>query len=165
MKKVLFAALLSGGLLSAGASDAQVQVGLQINIGVQPQWGPVGYTHVEYYYMPDIDCYYYVPRQQFVYMDGGQWRFAASLPARYGSYDMYRGYKVVVNEPRPYLRGDYYREQYRQYRGAYGQQVAIRDHHHVEGQDDEYDHPGRNGRGHAYGHDKHRDHDHGDDNR
>lgn len=65
---------------------------------------------MDYYYLPDIQAYYYVPQRQFIYQEGGRWVFAASLPDRCRSYDLYRGYKVVVNEPRPYLRNDVYRD-------------------------------------------------------
>jgi hypothetical protein len=155
MKKIMVLSLLMGSMVCAKNTVGQVRVSVNVNIGSQPQWGPVGYDHVDYYYMPDIDVFYYVPRQQFVYLDGGRWVFAASLPDRCRSYDIYRGYKVVVNEPEPYRHCDEYRERYGRYRDCYGQQVVIRDHHHVEGQEDAYDHPGRNGRGHAYGHHKH----------
>ncbi|HEY6902215.1 MAG TPA: hypothetical protein VI233_16275 [Puia sp.] len=148
------AALLFLSALSMSPS-AQAQVSISVNIGTQPQWGPVGYEHVDYYYMPDIDAYYYVPRHQYIYLDGGRWIFAAALPPRFASYDVYRGYKVVVNEPRPYLHPQIYRERYARYRNCYGQQVVIRDHRHVDG--DRYDHPGKRGRGHAYGHYKHHD--------
>ena len=161
MKKIaIISSLFFCGVFFVKKSEAQVHVGVNVNIGTQPQWGPVGYEHVDYYYMPDIDVYYYVPRQQYIYLDGGRWIFAASLPGRYASYDVYRGYKVVVNEPAPYRHCEVYRERYGRYKGCYGQQVIIRDHHHVEGEEDEYDHPGRHGRGHAYGHHKH---DKGDD--
>lgn len=155
MKKFILLFPFCFGMVLAKKTDAQVHVNVDVNVGAQPQWGPVGYDHVDYYYMPDIDVYYYVPRQRFIYLDGNRWIFAASLPARYRSYDVYRGYKVVINEPEPYRHGDVYRERYGRYRDCYGQQVAIRDHHHVEGEDDQYDHPGRRGRGHAYGHRKH----------
>jgi len=155
MKHIPIAFVFFSGLFFAKNAAAQVRVSVNVNIGTQPQWGPVGYDHVDYYYMPDIDAYYYVPRQQYIYLDGGRWIFAASLPARYGSYDVYRGYKVVVNEPQPYRHCEVYRERYGRYKGHYGEQVCIRDHHHVNGEDDQYDHPGRNGRGHAYGHQKH----------
>ena len=32
-------------------------------------WGPGGYDHVDYYYMPDIDAFYKVPTRQFYYFD------------------------------------------------------------------------------------------------
>jgi len=142
-------------------AGAQVQIGVNVNIGTQPQWGPTGYDHVEYYYMPDIDAYYYVPRRQFIYIDGGRWVFAASLPARCGSYDLYRGYKVVINDPQPYLRHDVYRERYGRYRNCYDRQPALRECRDRRGDDDD-DGPGHgHGRGHAYGHYKH--HDKGED--
>lgn len=159
MKGIMLFFLSVAGVVCAGNANGQVQVSVNVNIGSQPQWGPVGYDHVDYYYMPDIDVYYNVPRQQFIYSDGGRWVFAAVLPERYNSYDIYRGYKVVVNEPEPYRHCEVYRERYGRFKGNYDQQTAIRDHHHVEGQDDAYDHPGKNGRGHAYGHDKHHGHD------
>ncbi|TDW96688.1 hypothetical protein [Dinghuibacter silviterrae] len=158
MKGIFVAALLTGGFFTAHA-----QVQFSVNIGLQPSWGPVGYSHVEYYYMPDIDAYYCVPRHQYVYMDGGQWVFAPALPRRFGGYDVYRGYKVVINDPEPYRHCDEYRERYRRYRGCYGQQVVIRDHHHEEGREDEYDHHWEGDdhpHGHAWGHYKH---DRGDD--
>src|SRR5258707_1092909 len=132
MKKIMLFFFSVAGLVYANKTAGQVHVDLHVNIGSQPQWGPVGYDHVDYYYMPDIDVYYYVPQQQYIYPDGGRWVFAAALPDRYRSYDMYRGYKVVVNEPEPYRHCEVYRERYGRYKESYGQQVVIRDHHHVE---------------------------------
>jgi hypothetical protein len=152
----VFFLVIAGSLCGVNAKG-QVKVSVNVNIGSQPQWGPVGYDHVDYYYMPDIDVYYSVPRQQYIYLDGGRWVFRAALPARCRSYDIYRGYKVVVNEPEPYRHCEVYRERYGRWKGNYGQQVVIRDHHHEVGAPDAYDHPGRNGRGHAYGHQKHQD--------
>jgi hypothetical protein len=122
MKKIF---LIAAILISACSYKADAQVSVNINIGRQPLWGPVGYDYVNYYYMPDLDVYYDVPRGLFVYYDFGQWNFAASLPARYGHYDLYRSYKVVINQRDPWLRNSYYRGQYRSYRGRY--QPLIRD--------------------------------------
>lgn len=164
MRKVVLILMLFSGIFSVKIAGAQLKVNVNVNIGNQPQWGPVGYDHVDYYYMPDIDVYYYVPRRQYVYLDGGRWVFAASLPGRYGSYDLYRGYKVVVNEPAPYRRCEVYRERYKRYRGCHGQQVVLRDRPYRRDYDDRDDQDGRDddrrrhhGRGHAYGHDKHDD--------
>jgi hypothetical protein len=106
--------------------NSKAQVSVNINIGTQPVWGPVGYDYVEYYYMPDIDAYYDVPRQQYVYYDNNVWITRRSLPPRYSNYNLYNGYKVVINEPRPWKQHDRYRTQYVQYKGRGGQQ-AIRD--------------------------------------
>jgi hypothetical protein len=122
MKKLfLIFALFIGAMLY----KAEAQLHVNINIGNQPVWGPVGYDYVDYYYLPDLDVYYNVPRQQFVYFDFGRWIFAASLPSRFGRYDLFNTYKVVINERNPWLRNTYYRNQYRDYRGR--QQSIIRD--------------------------------------
>jgi hypothetical protein len=125
MKKSIIAILiLSAGYLLPQQAKAQVRVGVNINIGDQPSWRAPGYDYVEYYYLPDIECYYYVPRHQFVYLSGNNWVFSASLPARYRGYDLYKGYKVVINQPRAY-------KYYSQHRVRYGRGNSYRgnDHH------------------------------------
>jgi hypothetical protein len=122
MKKLILAGVLTVIALTA-AREAHAQVDVNINIGRQPVWGPVGYDYVEYYYLPDIDAYYYVPRRQFVYLNGGSWVFASALPSRYSGYDLYSGYKVVVNEPRAYLHYKEHKVKYAPYRGNHTQVV------------------------------------------
>jgi hypothetical protein len=108
-------------------SVSTAQVDVNVNIGAQPLWGPTGYDVVEYYYLPDVQTYYYVPSQQFVYLNNGNWIFANSLPARYRSYNLYSGYKVVINEPKPYLQFATHKVKYANYKGAKRKQVVIRD--------------------------------------
>src|SRR6186713_1720141 len=124
MKKFFLVLLVATGSIISKPATAQVSV--NINIGSQPVWGPVGYDYVEYYYMPDIDVYYYVPRHQYVYLSGSNWVFSLSLPVRYRYYDVYSGYKVVINEPRPYLHANVFRERYARYKGRKNSQVIIR---------------------------------------
>lgn len=113
MKKTLFgAALLTVAIISAPPAEAQVRVGVNINIGEQPRWRAPGYDYVEYYYLPDIETYYYVPQRQFIYLSNGRWVFSASLPYRYRDYDLYSGYKVVINRPYAYRYHDHYRVKY-----------------------------------------------------
>lgn len=126
MKRIAIALLLVTGLTSS-SQLANAQVSVSVNIGTQPQWGPVGYDRAEYYYLPDVEAYYYVPRRQFIYLDAGRWMFAANLPGRYRNYDLYGGYKVVINSPRPYEQFSYHRDQYSRYRDYNGRQVCIRD--------------------------------------
>lgn len=104
-------------------ADAQV---VQVNLVSQPIWGPVGYDYVEYYYLPDIETYYYVPRRQFVYFNNGQWIFVSALPARYRAYNLYSGYKVVINGPRPYLLFTTHKVKYAKFKGNNGKQIIIR---------------------------------------
>lgn len=103
--------------------EAQVRVNVNINIGSQPNWGPTGYDYVDYYYLPDIETYYYVPTRQFIYLSGGNWVFATSLPARYRSYNLYTGYKVVVNQPKAYLYYPSHKVKYAKYKGRHSEVV------------------------------------------
>ncbi|MBC7949638.1 MAG: hypothetical protein H7Y42_17255 [Chitinophagaceae bacterium] len=119
MKKWTVAALL---LLGVAGADAQVRVGVNVNIGSQPDWGPVGYERADYYYLPDIESYYYVPTGQFIYLSNGRWTFAAHLPSRYSRYDLYSGYKVVINRPYAYRYYNDDRIRYSNYRIYNGKQ-------------------------------------------
>lgn len=158
MKKILLAIAVLGLLQIAIPSKAQVRV--QVNFGMQPEWGPSGYEYANYYYLPDIDVYYNVPRRQFVYQTRGRWEFASSLPYQYRGYDLYSSYKVVINDDAPYMRCDYYRGQYGRYRGYYGRQRIIRDAprpRYRYDRDDRYDRYEHHDNGR---HNGHRDRDH-----
>lgn len=134
MKKLLFLSVI--GLVGFLPIRSSAQVHVSINIGSQPAWGPVGYDYVDYYYLPEIESYYYVPTRQFIYLNNGSWVFSLNLPLRYRHYDLYSGYKVVMNSPHPYYHFKQHRHQYRRYRGYHGRQVYIgRDHHHVNRHD------------------------------
>jgi hypothetical protein len=123
MKKTIMIGMLFLSLIIV--KDASSQIRVNVNINTQPAWGPVGYDYVEYYYLPDIEAYYYVPRHQFVYLSGGRWIFSTNLPPRYRSYDLDRGYKVVVNEPRAYRNFHADRVRFAGYRNNHSQ-VIIR---------------------------------------
>jgi hypothetical protein len=125
MKKTIFIiAFLIGSVMSQNVT-AQNRAGVTINIGAQPIWGPVGYDYVEYYYLPDVDAYYYVPNHQYIYMQRGSWVFSRNLPPMYRNFDLYSGYKVVINEPKPYHNHGKHKEKYHGYKGNHSQQ-AIR---------------------------------------
>ena len=141
MKKILLAVTVC--IFMATAQNATAQLRININIGSQPAWGPAGYDYVEYYYLPEPDIYYYVPSSQFVYLSNGRWIFANSLPARYRSYNLYNTYKVVVNEPRPYLRHSVYQSRFARYKGWSGRQTL----NHSNGKYKSFRNNG-NGRGH-----------------
>jgi hypothetical protein len=117
MKKLMLCAALVVSAVAFNAASAQVRVNVNVNIGSQPRWGPVGYDYVEYYYLPDIEAYYYVPSHQFIYLSGSHWIHSHSLPPRYRNYNLYTGYKVVVNEPRAYNNFARHRVSYAGYRG------------------------------------------------
>lgn len=125
MKKIF---LLSGFFIGSFCfiKPASAQVHLNINIGVQPAWGPVGYDYAEYYYLPDIEAYYSVSDEQFVYFDDGRWITSAYLPQRCENYDLYSGYKVVINERNPWNHFYDHRSRYAPFRYRHDQ-VVIRD--------------------------------------
>ena len=124
MKKIFLILFLVAGCIIYKPAAAQVSI--NINIGSQPVGGPVGYDYVEYYYLPDIEVYYYIPARQFVYLSNGKWIFAASLPYQHRSYNLYTGYKVIINEPQPYLHFHTHQVVYAKYRGNYNRQIIIK---------------------------------------
>ncbi len=128
MKKSIVLAAFLFGLFAIEKTEAQVRVNMKLNIGSQPVWGPTGYDHVEYYYLPDIDAYYYVPRQQYVYLSRGRWVFASKLPRQCNNYDINTGYKVVINERNPYRNAAMYREKYGSYKGRHDQETIRNSH-------------------------------------
>lgn len=93
MKAVILVIIVTVMLLS---SSMQAQV--TITIGSPPLWGPVGYTEVHYYYLPDVEAYYDVQSSMFIYYNRGVWVHRAHLPYQYRNYDLYGGYKVVMSD-------------------------------------------------------------------
>lgn len=107
--------------------STKAQVNVSINIGNQPAWGPTGYDHVDYYYLPDIDCYYDVPNKVYVYPNGNSWVRSRNLPSKYKNFDFYNSHKVVINGvDKPYQHGDKYRQEYGGFKGKHDQ-TPIRD--------------------------------------
>ena len=159
MKKMIICAGIFLSALAFNDAKSQVRVHVNFNIGSQPVWGPAGYDYAEYYYLPEIETYYYVPRHQFIYLSGGRWVFSTALPSRYRGYDLNRGYKVVINEPRPYRHFYRDREQYGRYRGNHSQMI-IRDsddpkYYVVRGHPKYHDRGRDHDRGRGRGHDRH----------
>ena len=124
MKKIILTAVILLSCLSVKIASAQIS--LSINIGSQPEWGPTGYDHADYYYLPDVDSYYDINAHQYVYLNNNVWVHGAALPARFGNYDVYHSYKVVVNQPTPWVHNDVIRKKYISYRGRRDQTI-IRD--------------------------------------
>lgn len=119
MKKIKLILFVMGLLV---ASSLQAQVSVNINLGSPPQWGPVGYSGVNYYYLPDVEAYYDVPNSRFIYLDGSRWIHRAYLPVRFRNYDLYSGYKVVMSDYRgnsPYIHFKEHKSKYA--RGYHGE--------------------------------------------
>ncbi|WP_129020923.1 hypothetical protein [Edaphocola flava] len=123
MKKVMMILAIAFSLI--GTTTTQAQAKLQVNIGNQPGWGPTGYDHVDFYYLPELNCYYDVIRGQFIVLTNNAWIYSNTVPSRYRGIDLYRTYKVVVNNPRPYQYNASHIRQYARYKTDHTQ-VVIR---------------------------------------
>ncbi len=156
MKKMILVSVL----MLYSMLDTYAQVRVNVNIGTQPLWGPVGYDYVEYYYIPDCDAYYDVPNGLYIYFDNGVWVHRRYLPPVYRNVDIYRVHKVVINERNPWMHHSVYHDRYARYRGAHDQ-VIIRD-----SRDSRYwQNPGHpryhEWKGGGHGNERHEDHGHG----
>ncbi len=116
------------GLLFLFVSTAKAQV--TVVAGTPPPWGPMEYTEVRYYYLPDVEAYYDVQTSMFIYYGGGVWVRRQYLPSRYRYYDLYSGYKIVINDYRgssPYVYYRQHRTKYAKgYRGAPQKTIGVR---------------------------------------
>ena len=101
-------------LILVFAASTQAQISVRVHIGTPPAWGPAGYSSVRYYYLPDVEAYYDVQNSMFIYMSGNTWVHRAYLPTRYKNYDLYGGYKVVMN-----YHGNAPYSNFREYRSKY----------------------------------------------
>lgn len=124
MKKYFYLSLVFIGLGFTQSSNAQISV--NVNIGSQPSWGPVGYDYARYYYLPEMDVYYDVNNRRYTYYHGNRWVTNSRLPGRYGHFDIYRTYKVVINESSPWHHHSHHRSNYKRHAHNHSQ-IIIRD--------------------------------------
>lgn len=89
---------LTAGIFLFLASTTSAQVSVNVNIGAPPPWAPVGYERVNYYYLPDVECYYDVHASNFIYFGNGRWIRSRHLPPHYRNYDLYHGRTVVLTD-------------------------------------------------------------------
>lgn len=89
--------MLMGILFITCPFTLQAQVTVNVNIGTPPAWGPSGSESVDYYYLPDLESYYDIRAAEFIYFGNGRWVRSRNLPNQYRNYNLYNGYKVVLN--------------------------------------------------------------------
>jgi hypothetical protein len=157
-------------------STTQAQVAVDVNIGTPnvnvhvgtpppsrpappPVWGPVGYDEVEYYYLPDIQVYYDIRLSQYIYFGHGKWIRSRYLPSHCRNYDLYHGYKVVLNDYHGHAPYTYYNthktKYYKGYKGkpqkSRGEYKVHYDHDHDDHDNNHHDngnHNNHGGKGH-----------------
>ena len=94
--KFLMLAIL---LAMAFNTEAQVAVKVDKKYGpVAPKWAPKAPATTRYYYLPDIQTYYDVPSQRYIYQRDGAWVRTTNLPTRYRGYDLYKGQTVYLTD-------------------------------------------------------------------
>lgn len=93
-------------------------IGVRVDV-VAPSWAPYyeNVGQVQYYYLPDIECYYDVWKHEFAYLEDGYWMFGATLPAIYSWYDLNNAFVVVLNNNvhEPWMHFHYYVAHYPRY--------------------------------------------------
>lgn len=97
--------LVAIAILFFTSSSISAQVSVNVNLGTPPTWGPVGSSQVDYYYLPDVESYYDIRKSQFIFFSNGKWIKSKYLPRQHRNYNLYNGYKVVLNDyhgPTPY---------------------------------------------------------------
>jgi len=156
------------GILLTLASGMNAQVSVNVNVGAPPLWGPAGYADVRFYYLPDIEAYYDVPSAMFIFNEGGAWVHRASLPAVYAHYDLYGGYKVVLNDYRgetPYVyfkdhRGKYPKGYHKGEQKTYGERPGKgNSYEHREAKEHQNEKHAEDGnKNEQHGNDKHEQH-------
>lgn len=126
MKKLVYIIIVFVGFIVPNVSKAQVS--LNINIGSQPLWGPVGYEYARFYYLPEIEVYYDVAARKYTYYQGNRWVTKSRLPSRFRKFDIYKTYKVVLNDSNPWRYHNKHRSRYARYIHIHNQ-VVLRDSH------------------------------------
>lgn len=151
--KAIKTTVLCFTLILLGATTSTAQVKVNLNINLQPLWGPASYNYVEYYFLPEIGIYYSVPQQMFIYPVGNHWKYSSKLPAAYQRYNLYNTYKVVLNSPKPYLHHKEYVKKYGNYHGKKQQNIRDYNNVHIKYKNKPgkqgYEKHANNGRGHG----------------
>jgi hypothetical protein len=102
---------------------------------VVPAWAPPydDVQNVRYYYLPDIEVFYDVWNQEFVYLQDGNWMFSPTLPPLYSGCDLYDCYVVVLDSRvyEPWMHYHYYVAHYPRY--YYRSHYNVADRHELRG--------------------------------
>lgn len=107
--------LLVVGLLFIASTQAQVSV--NVNLGKTPVWAPVKAVETKYYYLPDIDTYYDVPAERFIYVKKGKWVKSKRLPAHYRGYNLNKGNVIFLTDYRGNAPYAYHKRHKVKYKG------------------------------------------------
>lgn len=117
-KSSILAALFLLFLCSFSTNMKAQRVGIGVNITL-PYWAPQydNIDRVQYYYLPDIESYYDVRNQEFVYLHDGNWLFSPQLPPYYSWYNFDNPFVVMLDYSvvQPWMHHNFYVEHYPRY--------------------------------------------------
>lgn len=129
--------------------DSQAQSKAANNISNQPVWGPIGYNYARFYYLPELDMYYDVNQRNYIYQENKQWIYINHLPNRFRNYDLFKGYKVVLNNDHPFQNNANHIIKYKSYKNNHQQAAIIysndKKYHVIKGHPRNNDTNGKNG--------------------
>lgn len=111
MRKLFFVCMML--VFTSWTGQVNAQVSVSVNVGIQPKWGPVGHSYVQYYYLPEIDSYYDVGNRKFVYYKGKKWVSKKNLPKHFRHLNLYHTHKVVVNQSYPWRNHMHVKNKYK----------------------------------------------------
>jgi hypothetical protein len=82
-----------------------------------PAWAPPYYEGARYYYLPDIESYYDLSTNEFIYLRNGLWVYSPDIPSVYADFDWADCFAIVlnVNVFRPWMHHQYYVSHYPRY--------------------------------------------------
>ena len=125
LAKTALAALL-GLLVLGNAPTAQAQVRVGVQLGA-PGWGPQVGPNMQYYYLPELDAYYDLYNQTYLFFDGYNWVSSYALPPAYAGIDPYQFHPVPLAYvgPQPWLYVQRYPQYVAPYRRYYRQPRVV----------------------------------------
>lgn len=133
MKKLIIILSIGWTIALSNTQTINAQaVSVNINLDIQPAWGPSGYQYASFYYIPALNIYYDINNGLFIYLNGRRWIANHYLPKKYGKYDLYLMHKVVLNNIyNPWTHNKYHKRTYAHFRNSRSQTSIyyVNDHH------------------------------------
>ena len=113
---VIAVILLTASLFTGCSMYTYRTAGIQTSYS-NPQWAPPFYAGARYYYLPDLETYYDLSENEFIFLDHGRWVYSKNIPSMYVDYDLNDCFTVVlnVNIYRPWMHHQYYVSHYPRY--------------------------------------------------
>lgn len=96
-------------------SQANAQFNVNVNLGTPPTWAPNTKVATQYYYLPEINSYYDVPSERFLYVSNGKWVKSKKLPKKYSNYNLRHGKVIYLTDYRgnaPYTYNKKHKQKY-----------------------------------------------------